>query len=128
MEFASGTCTQSSAQNNACVHIKRPTNQHISVWHTAAGMALDEMDPAACEEVVPHLPSGLYEASPVDNQEQSTLWPTSGSGWGTTDRSTDSTWPPTQAKLITKTKLLNKIKPVQDRFQEDLVQMEHDDG
>ncbi len=26
-------------------------------------MALDEMDPAACAQVVPQLPSGLYAAS-----------------------------------------------------------------
>ena len=57
MEFASGTGTQSSAQNNARARINQSTNQHISVWRAAADMALDEMDPAARAQVVPQLPA-----------------------------------------------------------------------
>ena len=57
MEFASGTGTQSSAQNNARARINQYTNQHISVWRAAADMALDEMDPAARAQVVPQLPA-----------------------------------------------------------------------
>ena len=97
------------------------------MWRAAADMALDEMDPAACEQVVSHLPSGLYEASPADNREQSTSWSTSSSGWGATDGSTDGTWPSAQPKPVTKTELLDKINVAQDQFREELVRMKHDD-
>ena len=93
-------------------------------------MALDEnheMDPAAREQVVPHLPSGLYEASPADNREQSTSWSTTSNDWGATDVSSDANWGSRPASPITKTELLDKIQVMQDQFREELVQMKHDD-
>ena len=77
MEFASGTGTQSSAQNNARARINQSDNEHISAWRAAADMALDEMDPAARAQVMPQLPSGLYAAPSVDGPGQPTSSSTS---------------------------------------------------